>query len=95
MPSEDIHCFVLEMVKKASVEILKITFNNAGKILMQVGMVNNDIPLLISKFDMSKKSITIDFSDHQAAINNKRIKLNKNVFSNSIVGRGFLTPPIL
>lgn len=49
---------------------------------MNMDIVHNNISLLIGKFDMSKMSITADFSYHQVAI-------NKNVFSYSIVDRGY------
>ena len=45
------------------------------KLILDVDVVSNDIPLLISKSDMSKMGMSIDFGNHQAKIDNETLKL--------------------
>ena len=84
MPRKVIHYFILEMVKKQELKYWRYPSTMLARVtvVMNMDIVNNNISLLIGKFDMSKMSITADFSYHQVAI-------NKNVFSYSIVDRGY------
>ena len=51
---------------------------NSKKMLLEVDVVKNNIPLLVSKGTMSKLEMKIDFTRHEAEVNGQVIKLQFN-----------------
>lgn len=67
------------MEKRVRVSRVSVPFYIAEKnVLMDVEVVHNDIPLLISKQAMTELDMVFDFSRNEVCIKKKVIKLESN-----------------
>ena len=67
---------IVDGVESKSLKQVKIpVLIGEQEFLLDVNVVDNDIPFLISKPTMTKMGIKIDFLKHEITIGNRRIKL--------------------